>query len=131
MCLIRFLFVKNFLSGNSIIAKPKTFHNYIFDHPDDVFNHLCASGGESDLSQENATALFGSELTESGNCIIIKETAIRIREHEIARKGGRYMVIYQLGWHWEHPDTLAIERPNGHFGTQVLLVQSKGRLIMG
>lgn len=41
------------------------------------------------------------------------------------------MVIYQLGWHWEHPDTLAIERPNGHFGTQVLLVQSKGRLIMG
>ena len=41
------------------------------------------------------------------------------------------MVIYQLGWHWEHPATLAIERPNGHFGTQVLLVQSRGRLIMG
>ena len=41
------------------------------------------------------------------------------------------MFIYQLGWHWEHPATLAIERPNGHFGTQVLLVQSRGRLVMG
>ncbi|MBQ9809452.1 MAG: helix-turn-helix transcriptional regulator [Ruminococcus sp.] len=41
------------------------------------------------------------------------------------------MFIYQLGWHWRHPADFVIERPNGHFGTQVILVQSKGRLKMG
>ncbi|NLT08572.1 MAG: helix-turn-helix transcriptional regulator [Ruminococcus sp.] len=41
------------------------------------------------------------------------------------------MVIYQLGWHWKHKADLCIERPNGHFGTQLILVQSKGRLLMG
>lgn len=41
------------------------------------------------------------------------------------------MHIYQLGWNWKHPETLAIERPNGHFGMQLILVRTKGRLIMG
>lgn len=41
------------------------------------------------------------------------------------------MHIYQLGWNWEHPDTLSIERPNGHFGSQIILVRSKGRLRFG
>ncbi|MBQ4465236.1 MAG: helix-turn-helix transcriptional regulator [Oscillospiraceae bacterium] len=41
------------------------------------------------------------------------------------------MVIYMLGWHWRHPSDLAIERPNGHFGMQILLVQSKARIRMG
>ncbi|MBE6856828.1 MAG: helix-turn-helix domain-containing protein [Ruminococcus sp.] len=41
------------------------------------------------------------------------------------------MHIYLMGWNWKHPDTLAIERPNGHFGLQVIVVRSKGRLVMG
>lgn len=41
------------------------------------------------------------------------------------------MFIYQLGWHWTHPADLVIERENGHFGHQILLVQSKGRIKMG
>ncbi len=41
------------------------------------------------------------------------------------------MHIYQLGWNWKHPESFAIERPNGHFGSQVLLIRSKGRLKMG
>lgn len=41
------------------------------------------------------------------------------------------MHIYMLGWNWEHPDTLAIERPNGHFGSQIILVRSKARLRLG
>lgn len=41
------------------------------------------------------------------------------------------MHIYQLGWNWKHPETFAIERPNGHFGMQLILIRSKGRLIMG
>lgn len=40
------------------------------------------------------------------------------------------MHIYMLGWNWKHSDTLAIERPNGHFGSQIILVRSKGRIIM-
>lgn len=40
------------------------------------------------------------------------------------------MHVYQLGWHWEHPETLAIERPNGHFGLQIILVRTKGCLCM-
>lgn len=40
------------------------------------------------------------------------------------------MHIYQLGWNWEHPETLAIERPHGHFGSQIILVRTKGRLRM-
>ena len=41
------------------------------------------------------------------------------------------MVIYMLGWHWEHPAPFAIERPNGLHGTQLLVVRSKGRIVMG
>ena len=41
------------------------------------------------------------------------------------------MIINQLGWHWKHNENFAIERPNGHFGTQIILVCTKGRLIMG
>lgn len=41
------------------------------------------------------------------------------------------MLIYMLGWHWKHPETFSIERPNGHFGTQIILVQSKARICMG
>ena len=41
------------------------------------------------------------------------------------------MHIYQLGWNWKHPDTLCIERPDGHFGMQIILTRSKGGLKMG
>ena len=41
------------------------------------------------------------------------------------------MFIYQLGWHWAHAEPFAIERPNGHFGHQIILTRSKGRLKMG
>jgi len=41
------------------------------------------------------------------------------------------LLIYMLGWHWKHSADLAIERPDGHFGTQIILVQTKGRLKMG
>lgn len=41
------------------------------------------------------------------------------------------MVIYMLGWHWEHPAPFAIERPNGLHGTQLLVIRSKGRIVMG
>ena len=41
------------------------------------------------------------------------------------------MFIYMLGWHWEHKEGFAIERPDGHFGTQLIVVQSKGRIVMG
>lgn len=40
------------------------------------------------------------------------------------------MHIYQLGWNWKHPETFAIERPNGHFGTQIILVRTKARIVM-
>ncbi len=40
------------------------------------------------------------------------------------------MHIYQLGWNWEHPETWAAERPNGHFGLQLILVRTGGRLCM-
>ena len=41
------------------------------------------------------------------------------------------MFIYMIGWHWEHKEGFAIERPDGHFGTQLIVVQSKGRIVMG
>ena len=41
------------------------------------------------------------------------------------------MQIYQLGYNWRHPVGFAIERPNGHFGVQLILVRSKGHLKMG
>ena len=41
------------------------------------------------------------------------------------------MYIYMLGWHWKHPASFSIERPDGHFGTQIILVQSKARICMG
>lgn len=41
------------------------------------------------------------------------------------------MHIYQMGWNWKHPDTFSIERLNGHFGMQIILVRTKGRLKMG
>lgn len=41
------------------------------------------------------------------------------------------MHIYQIGWNWKHPETFAIERQNGHFGLQIIVVRSKGRLILG
>lgn len=44
---------------------------------------------------------------------------------------GHLMHVYQMGWNWKHPETLCIERPNGHFGMQIILVRTKGRLIMG
>jgi|GEM_PF-142277 len=50
---------------------------------------------------------------------------------KITAEGGKVVFIYQLGWHWKHKADFAIERPNGHFGSQLILVQSKGRLCMG
>ncbi|HAG12409.1 MAG TPA: AraC family transcriptional regulator [Ruminococcus sp.] len=41
------------------------------------------------------------------------------------------MHIYMLGFHWKHPADFRIERPNGHFGMQLILVQSKARIQMG
>ena len=41
------------------------------------------------------------------------------------------MLIYMLGWHWKHNADLAIERPDGHFGTQIILIQTKARVKMG
>ena len=41
------------------------------------------------------------------------------------------MYLNLLGWHWKHPADLTIERPNGHFGMQLILVQSKARIRMG
>lgn len=40
------------------------------------------------------------------------------------------MHIYQLGWEWKHPDNFVIERPNGHFGTQLILIRTKGRVVL-
>ena len=44
--------------------------------------------------------------------------------------GGRAMHIYQLGWNWKHQHPFTIERPNGHFGSQLILVRSKGRIVV-
>ena len=41
------------------------------------------------------------------------------------------MHIYQLGHNWKHPPHFSIERPNGHFGSQLILVRTKGRLVIG
>lgn len=41
------------------------------------------------------------------------------------------MFIYMIGWHWKHGADLSIERPDGHYGTQIILVCTKGRLKMG
>lgn len=41
------------------------------------------------------------------------------------------MFIYMIGWHWKHKEGFAIERTDGHFGTQLILVQSRGRVKMG
>lgn len=41
------------------------------------------------------------------------------------------MYLYFLGWHWKHSAELKIERPNGHFGMQLILVQSRARIRMG
>lgn len=41
------------------------------------------------------------------------------------------MHIYQLGWNWKHSADFKIERPNGHFGLQILLIRTKARIIMG
>lgn len=40
------------------------------------------------------------------------------------------MHIYLIGWNWKHSDEFKIERPNGHFGTQLILIRSKGRVCM-
>ncbi len=40
------------------------------------------------------------------------------------------MHVYQLGWQWKHPGDFSIERPNGHFGMQLILVRSKGCIQM-
>lgn len=40
------------------------------------------------------------------------------------------MFISQLGWHWKHSDDFSIERVGGHYGTQLILVQSKAKLKM-
>ena len=41
------------------------------------------------------------------------------------------MYLYQLGWNWKHSADLKIERPNGHFGMQLIVVRTRGRLRMG
>ena len=41
------------------------------------------------------------------------------------------MYAYLLGWHWKHAADLKIERPNGHFGMQLIVVQSNARVIIG
>ena len=46
-------------------------------------------------------------------------------------KGGGAVYLYMMGWHWKHPADMKIERPNGHFGLQVILIQSKARVRMG
>lgn len=41
------------------------------------------------------------------------------------------MLIYALGWHWEHPADFQIIRPEGVHGMQIILVRSKARICMG
>jgi len=41
------------------------------------------------------------------------------------------MRINMAGWHWKHPADLSIVRPDGVHGMQVILVQSRGRIVMG
>ncbi len=68
------------------------------------------------------------------NCIIIANNKIFAFAifHKISNITEVSIIfIYQLGWHWKHPENFVIERPNGHFGSQIILVQSKGRLVMG
>ena len=40
------------------------------------------------------------------------------------------MHIYQLGWDWKNPDNSVIERPDGHFGTHLILIRTKGRVVV-
>ena len=65
-----------------------------------------------------------------------KKRIISINKHQLIcineiMKGCAAMLIYQLGWHWKHKPDFVIERPNGHYGTQILLIQSKARIRMG
>lgn len=41
------------------------------------------------------------------------------------------MYLYLMGWHWKHSAEFRIERPNGHFGMQLILVRSRARIRMG
>ena len=41
------------------------------------------------------------------------------------------MYIYQLGWNWKHSESFAIERPDGHFGTQLLLIKTPAKVKIG
>lgn len=41
------------------------------------------------------------------------------------------MLIYAIGWHWEHPADFQIIRPDGVHGMQIILVRTKARICMG
>ena len=41
------------------------------------------------------------------------------------------MYIYQLGWNWKHSESFAIERTDGHFGTQLLLIKTPAKVKIG
>lgn len=41
------------------------------------------------------------------------------------------MLIYALGWNWEHPQDFEKTRPEGIHGMQIILVRSQARICMG
>lgn len=41
------------------------------------------------------------------------------------------MYLNMTGWRWKHPADMKIDRPNGIFGMQLLLIQSKAIVTMG
>ncbi len=47
------------------------------------------------------------------------------------RKGAYTLYLYQMGWHWSHPADFCIERPNGHFGMQIILIRTPAKVKMG
>ena len=46
-------------------------------------------------------------------------------------EGGAAMLIYAIGWHWEHPHDFVKIRPDGIHGMQIILIRSKARICMG
>lgn len=83
------------------------------------------------MRNEEGKAAAGMELTEqllTPNCALRTYTS---HFSFLIFGRGRFMYLYQLGWHWKHPPSFVIERPNGLHGMQLLLIQSKARIRMG
>ena len=40
------------------------------------------------------------------------------------------MIVNMSGWHWKHPEDMKIIRPNGIHGMQIVLIQSRARVVI-